>query len=367
MGFMFMSSAKAETADNARIVTAADVVLPVIRVPYDYPTVQQAIDAAPPGSTILVSSGTYAEHLLINKSLNLLGESKDSTVLDGGGNGTVMTVTANEVVVDGFKIMNGKYGVNMTRSDNSTVSGNLILSNYEGIRVVESNNDSLVGNVLANNDLHAVDLSTGSNVLGNSMVNDRLEVIGGGGNVFRHNNFLSSEVMEQLNWSNNLWDENFWDSNIYREEHHPLDCPYGSVPIIWENTIYPVELVSNASIRAILFAPNEKKIAFGSGSAPAVYCNITIPKSLMRGPWQINTPTRETVITENETHTLIYLDYNASPPYGTLYAVRVELIASWIVPEFPMTAMLLGLMLLITFSTSMLNKTKKWKMRRWIK
>jgi hypothetical protein len=44
----------------------------VIRVPDDYPTIQAAIDAASSGYNINVSSGTYFEHLIIDKPLKQL-------------------------------------------------------------------------------------------------------------------------------------------------------------------------------------------------------------------------------------------------------------------------------------------------------
>ena len=52
---------------------------PQIRVPADYPTIQQAIDEATTGTTILVSNGTYFEHLTINKTIVLVGENKSTS------------------------------------------------------------------------------------------------------------------------------------------------------------------------------------------------------------------------------------------------------------------------------------------------
>ncbi|KAA0007406.1 MAG: hypothetical protein FE045_00275, partial [Thermoplasmata archaeon] len=45
-----------------------------INVPADYPTIQQAIDNASNGDTIVVAAGTYIESITINKSINLVGE-----------------------------------------------------------------------------------------------------------------------------------------------------------------------------------------------------------------------------------------------------------------------------------------------------
>jgi hypothetical protein len=43
-------------------------------VPRDYPTIQQAVDAVPPGSTVAVRRGSYSEELVINKDLALIGD-----------------------------------------------------------------------------------------------------------------------------------------------------------------------------------------------------------------------------------------------------------------------------------------------------
>ena len=45
----------------------------IMRVPIDFPTIQEAINAASSGATILVSSGVYHENVIINETLMLLG------------------------------------------------------------------------------------------------------------------------------------------------------------------------------------------------------------------------------------------------------------------------------------------------------
>lgn len=55
-----------------------------IRVPDDYPTIQEAINAASPGDTIQVAAGTYYERVTVNKTVTLIGEDPLTTIIDDG-------------------------------------------------------------------------------------------------------------------------------------------------------------------------------------------------------------------------------------------------------------------------------------------
>jgi parallel beta-helix repeat protein len=76
----------------------------------DYPTIQRAIDAANSGDTIYVRNGTYFEHLLILKdNLMIIGENRESTIIDGGGDGDVIVLMgANNNTIKEITIQNGK-------------------------------------------------------------------------------------------------------------------------------------------------------------------------------------------------------------------------------------------------------------------
>ncbi|WP_233871215.1 nitrous oxide reductase family maturation protein NosD [Paraburkholderia adhaesiva] len=69
-----------------------------------------AIDAAKPGDTIVVSGGRYAENLKIGKPLTLRG--KDLPMIDGHNTGDVIRITAPDVTISGFAVVNS--GANLT-------------------------------------------------------------------------------------------------------------------------------------------------------------------------------------------------------------------------------------------------------------
>ena len=82
-----------------------------VGVPRDYGTIQEAIDAASHYSEVLVDDGTYVENIdLRGKGITLKSvNGAESTVIDGGANGTVVTFESEKEVstIDGFTITNG--------------------------------------------------------------------------------------------------------------------------------------------------------------------------------------------------------------------------------------------------------------------
>src|SRR5690606_24104452 len=80
----------------ARLVPATGVTL---IVPDEYETIQAAIDAAGPGDTVYVRAGTYFEHVVVDKQIVLHGQDADSTIIDGGGSGPVVHLTADGLTI----------------------------------------------------------------------------------------------------------------------------------------------------------------------------------------------------------------------------------------------------------------------------
>jgi len=118
---------------------------PDIRIPDDYNTIQEGINNAHPGDTIFVRSGIYKENIIVNKeNLQIIGENKYHTILDGDKKTHVIDIVSSNVTVKGFTIKNGwnknEYlwdisGVKINAS-NIKIINNVITSNRLGITTI---------------------------------------------------------------------------------------------------------------------------------------------------------------------------------------------------------------------------------------
>lgn len=108
----------------------------------DFTKIQEAIDYVAEGGTIFVRNGTYYEMLIIDKSINLIGTSKDKTIIDykqGSipSSDSVFFINADNCTVKGFKIIcinntSDIIGININ-SSNNTILNNIILYSYKGV------------------------------------------------------------------------------------------------------------------------------------------------------------------------------------------------------------------------------------------
>ena len=204
----------------------------VIRVPDDYPTIQAAIDAASSGYIITVPSGTYFELLVIDKPLKLVGEDKNTTIINGSRSGYCVHVTADNVEISGFRIENGGCGVYLKSSIGSIIDNNIISDHCEGIALRDSNNNVIINNILFDNScsISGIHLSSSHN----NVIRDNDLIENGGGvslydsnnNLIYHNNFVDNIFKQAYgNRSTNSWDNGPIDGGNYWSDHGCIGNP----------------------------------------------------------------------------------------------------------------------------------------------
>ena len=101
----------------------------------NYSKIQDAIDNATDGDTVFVFNGSYNENLQFQKSLYLIGEDREKTIIDGCGSLTVVSLEmmafVEFVIIRGFTIQNGRTGINYdTGIDNLGENPNFIGKTY---------------------------------------------------------------------------------------------------------------------------------------------------------------------------------------------------------------------------------------------
>jgi len=168
----------------------------------DFSIIQDAINAASSGDTIMVKEGTYYEHLTINKELTLQGENRDSTIIDAQGTEPwgIVVVSANNVKISGFKIRNAPSRGNAIWIDGyngSVISNNIITDNGDGIRILHSQGNIISSNIVQNNPYTAIGFDWAYNnlVTGNVVLNNYIGIGAGNpsyDNVFSENNITGN-------------------------------------------------------------------------------------------------------------------------------------------------------------------------------
>jgi parallel beta-helix repeat protein len=156
--YVTASASGYSTVANQTSFSVADLRVHNFDTGLNYSTIQEAIDAPETlnGHTIFAEKGTYYELVVVNKTLSLLGEDSDTTIIDGNGTGTVVSMQRSNSLLTGFAIRNGSTGIRISPQsvgalENITIRQNLIADQTgSGISVFGSDNNRIVNNTVMN-------------------------------------------------------------------------------------------------------------------------------------------------------------------------------------------------------------------------
>lgn len=364
-----------------------------------YSSIQQAINNASDGDSIFVSSGTYYERVVINKTVQLRGENPETTVIDGNGTQTILEITTHNVNITRFTVRNGDKGVHLTsNADSSIVAESNMINNSYGI-FVRSDNNQLTDNKIVDNKVSGIELyaSCGcSPVRGNTITKNKLlnnsygiwlrnSVEG----FICHNNFVNNTQQVLTSGSQTAWDNgypaggNYWsdyagndtysglcqnltgsdgigDSQYViddnNQDNHPLMGMLSAFNAIWEEQSHPVNVISNSTVSdfdfRVRYEPEiRREISFNvTGEDDTVgFCRVMIPTELMNHSYTVLVNGEEANTTlldiSNSTHAYLYFTYKLSTKHVL------------IIPEFP-SALTFPLLITVTLIAVVLIKYK---------
>ena len=169
--------------------------------PGNYTTIQDALDNAIRGDTVFVydDSSPYYEHVTIHTKINLIGDDKNTTIIDGNNSGNVVTLDGNEINLNGFTIQRGdswgtfRAAVKIT-SDYNIVSNNNIVNSGQGIIANDASNNIISNNIISNcgNGIMILEESGDNLITQNNIVNNKEGIIlGNSGGRNPSNNIVS--------------------------------------------------------------------------------------------------------------------------------------------------------------------------------
>lgn len=231
--------------------------------------IQGAISASSAEDRIVVYAGTYNETFIIPHQLNLFGEDRDTTIIDGKNIGDVITINAQNVNISHFtikksatsasssiivvnsgnaiitdnKLTTGKQAITINNCDNNTIYDNIITSNTgDGIYLNHSDiNDITYNTITSNSNGLFLYISSSNNIENNSAIKSNtlnglfLNETSNSNNIL--NNNISSNSQNGV-FLNDHCDQNTISNNaIYSNKDSGIRLENSSTNTMQSNTV----------------------------------------------------------------------------------------------------------------------------------
>ena len=167
----------------------------------NYTKIQDAVDNLVDGFSIFVhdDSSPYYENIdVIDKSINIIGENPDTTIIDGCRSGNVVhAVSCNNFNFSGFTIINSggstneNNGIFLKNCNNCNISKNILTNNsYYGMKIDGCNNNEVLNNIFYDNEVNFALFHSDNNIISNndlSRAYDGFYISGASENYFINN------------------------------------------------------------------------------------------------------------------------------------------------------------------------------------
>ncbi len=380
--------------------TPASVIWVSAKGAAEFSTIQEAINNATSGDTILVDAGTYYENIVVNKSITIIGANREATIIEGKGSAPIVYVPASNVSVENFTIRNGTFyphgGIHVY-ADRVSIKGNSIPNSNLGIYLYHCRQSFVADNEISNGNYGIwVDHgSTNTEIAHNIIANCQIGIYAGlesnfstiSANSFRgnmyglelytsnntvfHNNFLNNTRNADSDRSGNAWqfggEGNFWsDHTAFDEDNDGMSNePYdigpnntdtaplmGSFFEFRAGTTRAVQIVSNSTIYYPHFTGIAVEFLVSGPEDTIGFCRATIPNVLLNDTLRVfvnGTETSFRIVSGNETvdFRCIYFTYTQS-------AQEIR-----IVPEFHLSALVQLLIAISLFLAARRNGSIK--------
>jgi len=236
----------------------------------NYSRIQDAIDKAYDNDSIFVYKGVYPGNIVINKTLKIVGENRETTIINGRSFLSTMIIRANNITVSGFTIITNSSlnyirnenvflnfsdspplnifaGIEVDWSNNITISGNIIKNNNYGIWLRGCINNIIIDNIITKNKEYGVvdDYGDCNNVINNIIYNNRggIKLISSKrgkiiNNDLYNNDFFAIKLEgNQFSYKKESNNNSISKNHIINNENFGLIMYWSYYNIISENTI----------------------------------------------------------------------------------------------------------------------------------
>jgi parallel beta-helix repeat protein len=183
----------------------------------NYTLIQEAIFNVSSGGTVYVFSGIYNEHVEINKSINLIGEDKNTTIIQAKKHLNLVEILNESVSLQGFTIKqlrpshydpigillrdvencfisniniscSGGIGISLTGSNNSVTNNSMSIIDCLGIMVSGSNNEIKFNKIIGSGEGIKLNYASKNIISKNNLSNNGIGLIDSSSNILRENN-----------------------------------------------------------------------------------------------------------------------------------------------------------------------------------